>query len=182
MPYSVPPPAPSAPPINAPLPAPLPPLTAAPPSAPTAAPPSAPIPASLATSMYLSLPSFGTPPAWLAACRLQALMSSRVGVAGGTGEGAGVWATTGGAGAAGGGVTTAVGAADGDSTRASWVGAGARLATTRPVTIAETAATATPMAVSFQMFARLDSFMCVTPPMSVESTYRASDSLHDLPR
>src|SRR5205085_10646547 len=91
---------------------------------------------------------------------------SRVGVAGfgasvaagRAGVGAGVWATTGGAGAAG-GVTTAVGAADGDSTRASWVGAGARLATTRPVTIAEAAAMTTPIAVTFQMFARLDSFM-----------------------
>src|SRR5258706_10092324 len=116
------------------------------------------MPASLAMSMYLSLPSFGAPPEAFDACRLQALMSSRVGVVGfgasvaAGGVGAGVWATTG-------GVTTAVGAADGDSTRASWVGAGARLATTRPVTRADATATPTPIAVSFQMFARLDSFI-----------------------
>src|SRR5919108_4373118 len=156
--------------MRAPWPAPLPPLTAAPPSAPTAAPPSAPMPASLATSMYLSFPSRGVPPAVLAACRLQALMSSRVGVAGfagsvtAGGEGVGVWATAGAAGvvdgAAAGGVAV-LGDAEGDSTRASWVGAGARLATTRPVTTAETAAMATPIAVSFQRFARLDSFMMV---------------------
>src|SRR5882672_10633169 len=135
------------------------------------------MPASLAMSMYLSLPSFGVLPAWLAACWLQALMASRVGTAGlvasvAAGGVVGACATVEGD-VAGGGVTTAVGAAAGAS-RASCVGAGARLATTRPVTTADATATTTPIAVSFQTFARLDSFIGGPPP-SVMSTYRASD-------
>src|SRR5262249_38606352 len=154
-------------------------LTAAPPSAPTAAPPSAPMPASSATSTYLSLPCFGTPPAELAACLLHAAMSSFEGRAGGVGAvGAGVWATAPGAGR----VTTAVGAADGDSTFASWVGDSVRLATTRPVTTADTTATTRPIAVSFQMFAWLDSFMGSLLPTHPSSSYRASDSWHDFAR
>src|SRR5690349_459384 len=142
------------------------------------------MPASLATSMYLSLPCLGAPPAEPAACRLQALITSRVGVVGlgvsVAAGGAGVCATAGGAGVvdgvAAGGVAV-VGDADGDSTRASWVGAGARLATTRPVTRADTAATTTPIAVSFHRLARLGSFMPSPPPLAL-STDRASDSFH----
>ena len=65
--------------------------------------------------------------------------------------GAGAWATGGVD-----GVTTALGAADGVSTRASCFGA-VRLATTSPVTTAVAATTTSPMAVSFQSPARLRS-------------------------